>query len=400
MGQGAGKSAAGMAPGSSPASGAAQFQDLAVQKDWYERANENIALQTVYIDKRQQDLNALLAENNQDKIASYAKSETGEFCKGVGSEGAADCLREYQIVQKQYLQWLKESLIQNQDSLGQLRTSRVVVPGQGKAGQAAGSALASKKRILPEWQKFIPSGKTVLLRAPPSELTFDQMKTQLAGLQDPNSAQRSQWLLDFQRPLSPKEFRNTELVLTNENKPSGASLEVLVRNASNGAITFDKNAYNKALSRIFGREGQKAHSAYLAARIKAIQESHKGDAKNPKIRSTWTDHATQDQLLKYCQARQELADYFGPARSPAAPGKGHPGFHDKAKAVSSGTRQSSQVSVNSLADCVKENGPIVPVQGTILNPPKPARSPSGNQADETDAVYMNSQVIDQVMDGF
>lgn len=384
-----------------PTPAANQILDLPTQDRWYERANENIALQTVYIDNRQRDVDQLLTEGHDssghDDVLRYAQQETGEFCQDVTEEDAAtECLKQYQLVQKQYLQWLKDSLIQNQDSVGRLRTNVVVAPTGGSSQHAAVASSGKKKRLLPVWQKTIPAGKALLLRAPPSELTFDQMKGQLAGLQAPTAAQRSQWLVDFQKPLNQSEFPLTERVLTNEGQATGPSMQLVIRDAK-GKPVFDTKAYNEALGKFFGKGGQAAHNKYLAKRVSMIQKIHQNQKAGHNPHATWKDHATPDQLVKYCRARQELANAFKPALNSAGPNQSRPGFHDKSNGVGTAQQLAQSTKVNSFADCVKENAPIIPVQGTIEVPAGRGRSPSGAQADETDSVYMSSQVIDQVM---
>lgn len=213
-------SASSAAGGNAPAkaSGSSQWDDQKSfvdcgQSCLYQKANENLSLQALYL---VQKIGALKDLKDQGKDSAILNNLQG-FC--LQGEVGADCFNRYKRLQVFALQKIRAAMVQNADAAARLRSEAPVVSyGDGKT---------RKPQV-------------------PYVVTYEDLKKEYAELQRLGGEDYRQWA--DSRPFKPSkdDFVKFKTIYRDPENPKAGTLQIVERDAS-GNVAYDDAAYQRAL---------------------------------------------------------------------------------------------------------------------------------------------------------
>lgn len=205
------------------------FQECG-QSCLYQKANENIALQAVYLINKI----SFLSSAEDDQI----RSNLSNFC--LRDEEAQACFQRYKKLQLFGLQKMRSALIQNNDSAALLK-SRVVDVGKG-AGE-------------PE-RPYFQLGSDGKARKPqvPYVVTFEDLQREYSQLERLTGHDYDRWARSLPARPSREDFVRMKEIYRNPDNPKDGVMHVIARDKS-GNIQYDDAAYQAALKQYEDRMG-------------------------------------------------------------------------------------------------------------------------------------------------
>jgi hypothetical protein len=260
-----------------------QIAPPAFQKENYERANENLAVQVEYLQNRITSLEDLREGNEiikDDKSVDTDRldRETEGFCANGSSAGtdtvqeknATQCLNDYIELKRGQLVQLKPSLTQNQDSIAHLQNKTIGADGKPLAGES-GKAVGIEPAL--------PQGKTLKDTSPPFvpkfvDLTPAYEKAVLTQNPKASEAQTTAWVTAATEEPQRQNFYETTDVRIDPSRPSEGSTKVLKLDEK-GQPKVDEAAYKQAVAAwrtgdetsIYGQRGRAVAPNSFKARV-------------------------------------------------------------------------------------------------------------------------------------
>ncbi len=190
----------------------------------YQRANENLALQALYL------TNHIISLNDRD--ASERKSALGSFC--IASEDGDACFNRYKRMNIVALYKMRDAMIQNSNNASALMNRRVFVGDEKKPLQ--GNPPAAEFQI---------SGLGPKKAQVPYVVTFEDIKKELGSLRALTGREYQEWASNLKAAPSREEFVKFRRIYRDPDHPERGTMMVVSRDA-NGRIEYDEKAFKTA----------------------------------------------------------------------------------------------------------------------------------------------------------
>ncbi|MCM2324589.1 MAG: hypothetical protein NDJ90_15120 [Oligoflexia bacterium] len=228
------------------------------QRCVFERANENIGLQAIYLVRKIQRLKGV---GDSERL-----SELGDFC--MPTDDGDSCFDRYKTVQVRNLYAMRKAMIDN---------SLVIAELSGK-GKKQATALARSR-----------DGK---LKKPqvPFVITFEDLQKEHATLKTLTSEQYHRYVEELPREPSRDEFRKIREIPRDPDNPEAGKLTVV------GDV--DEKAYQQALAK-FRSETEQQH-------LKATVDHYRRNQPSPARKSMPSDGSESRQAFD--EARRAFVD--------------------------------------------------------------------------------------------
>jgi hypothetical protein len=220
---------------------------LNVQKDAYQRADENLATQTVYFQNRISTLQHERDDTDNPLASdpSRLSAETQGFCDGSDSGGSTQCLDDYIETERKEMEQLKNPLVGNSTAMSALNSDALDANGKSLNPYAHGTTLGLSPAV--------PAGNTSPNAFAPSVPTFSDLTPLYAATNSTNKPKVSSpnlsdqaWARMISAPPQQSEYNQTQSVLIDPSNPSLGSEQVLMLK-SDGSTIPDPGAYQAAL---------------------------------------------------------------------------------------------------------------------------------------------------------
>jgi hypothetical protein len=409
-----------------PAPAATASVTVPVQYQAYQRANENLADQTIYLQNQistlEQDAQSLNPPDPNPPpgytppvkvTAELIKQDTQGFCDGAGSDGTnQQCINDYTETERRQLEQIKNPLISNETAIHNLQTQ--TDPSQGPVDPAKGATVG------------IPSGLTVqtpdAFKA--SVLTFggsDTISADYAQAPKVTEASVQNWVKTVTAPPQESDFYMTKAVPIDPADPSKGTDQVLVINPKTGQPELDKQAYQEALTEF--KDAQAAGNTNVQANAGLYQHELSDLSKSgapPKEMSFAQRIANRAEFdienektapkerspTSITQALDDPAPVTGhtppPAAAPAAAIKNYMDAEDlvvlnfdnaTTKGGAVATAKNGTDPLEQKADLDSRLGK----EDKIVTAPAPTNSTSNANVKPTDALYMSPTNIDDAV---
>jgi hypothetical protein len=202
----------------------------------YQKANEKVTLQAIYLVKKISNLQAVLAGGGSDNY-DHVVSELQLYCPDkVGSKKIDDavlCFKRYVQTQLPILRALKVTLIKNEDMTAQLMSNQGGLGANSKSTAFQDSTAVNRRPQTPDIEK---EGELLM----PSQASADRLKY-LA------STSYEKWAQDVSK-LAPKpeDFFKTEQVMMPDPNHQGSLKPTTKIIRDKYGPVLDANAYAKA----------------------------------------------------------------------------------------------------------------------------------------------------------
>ena len=205
----------------------------------YQKANENVTAQSLYLVKKMENLQDVLIGGDFGNTDNYTHlvRELQLYCPDTDASKATKdqaslCYKRYVQTQIPILRALKATLVKNEDMTARLKTD------QGMFGSGAGKSAA--------FQDATPG---VRKAQTPEFSREDELLTTKAGqerLSYLSNTAYQKWAAEVSK-LSPKQedFPKTELVIKDPNDPTSMKVSRIIRDKY-GVPVPDMNAFSKA----------------------------------------------------------------------------------------------------------------------------------------------------------
>lgn len=382
-----------------------QAQDLSTneQARLYQRANENLITQTVYIQQNLQSVGDVVNEIGPDKNSSNKDPDTdqqqriatvtSQYCSADTAStltGARECLEQYKEMKVAQLRELQQGLVHNDDAQARLRNDLKSAKNKGAGGASNRAPVYGaniKARVFPEIPKYVDMQKDFAAR--PKVLPDKRFLR----------SQAEQIAARMLTPPKKEDFVKVSEALIDPNNPQAGTFHQILT-GSDGKPLIDMEAFNKAqqtFALMLKAQGSASDSPNakqdrikeIADRIMSAQETQELAVRNGNNMNAGVG---SDPNLKVPQACGSLS---------AGPRQDYCYARDLVVRFFNGEDPSQQVSQNKNTLTKAANRTPTAVtqskgSGTEDYELK-ASKPSPNGKNETENLYMEPSYIDDVI---
>jgi hypothetical protein len=257
-----------------------QLQDLSTneQSRIYQRANENLIIQTKYIEDNLSSIGTIrnkLDPNSLEKIDEKDRDSipilTSQYCSSdtvKDDDGARECLDQYKEMKVARLREIRQGLISNDDAQASLKEDLVSAKTKtgGLSKRAPVYKADIKQRVFPEIPKYIDMEKDFAAR--PKE--------------QPNIRRDAQEAMELAKQVlkkpDPADFPKFSEELIDPNNPSGGTFHTIAR-GKDGKPEVDTEAfqaalklYNEKILKLRGKASEQTLKNTIAERILNAQK--------------------------------------------------------------------------------------------------------------------------------